>query len=98
MPFLRGYAVPFKFGESLSLLQRYSIARCIVVPGMHPFMEAIWRFDTITLYWQLEQMAKRDCVEIRERCKRQLSQEGRDAQKEGRRGFQQSFLHGKKMW
>ena len=42
-------------------------------------MEAIWRFDTITLYWQLEQMAKRDCVEIRERCKRQLSQEGRDA-------------------
>lgn len=66
--------------------------------GMHPFMEAIWRFDTITLYWQLEQMAKRDCVEIRERCKRQLSQEGRDAQKEGRRGFQQSFLHGKKMW
>ena len=64
--------------------------------GMHPFMEAIWRFDTITLYWQLEQMAKRDCVEIRERCKRQLSQEGRDAQKEGRRGFQQSFLHGKK--
>ncbi|GAB7507849.1 hypothetical protein Bwad005_04600 [Bilophila wadsworthia] len=55
-------------------------------------------FDTITLYWQLEQMAKRDCVEIRERCKRQLSQEGRDAQKEGRRGFQQSFLHGKKMW
>ncbi|WP_302456871.1 hypothetical protein [Bilophila wadsworthia] len=26
MPFLRGYAVPFKFGESLSLLQRYGIA------------------------------------------------------------------------
>jgi len=26
MPFLRGYAVPFKSGESLSLLQRYSIA------------------------------------------------------------------------
>ena len=31
-------------------------------------------------------MAKRDCVEIRERCKRQLSQEGRDAQKRGAEG------------
>ena len=64
--------------------------------GMHPFIEEMWRFDAITLYCQLEQMAKRDCGEIRERCKRQLSQEGRDAQKGGHRGFQQSFLSVKK--
>ena len=91
--------VPFLSNSGRTLL----CCRDTVLPlhsdsGMHPFIEEIWRFDAITLYCQLEQMTKRDCGEIRERCKRQLSQEGRAAQKEGRRGFQQSFLHGKKMW
>ena len=84
MPFLRGCAVPFNPGRAF-LCCRDTVLPLHSDSGMHPFIEAIWCL-ILSRYIGSSTMAKRDCVEIRERCKRQLSQEGRDAQKEGRRG------------